>query len=188
MELFWTAAMAMETADSSASEEGRLIEASRKGDERAFAELVRLHQRRVFRLASRFFRHPEEVEDAAQDTFLTIWRKLHTYRARAPFEHWLTRVCLNTCYERLRRAKPPPVPLVMDVAAPATDPDAGMEAAALLERLAPADRFVLQLLHAEEHSVAEIAERLGWSRSKVKVRAHRARARLRRLVEEAAAA
>lgn len=183
MELFWNAAMAMETADSPSSEEGRLIEASRRGDEQAFAELVRLHQRRVFRLAGRFFRTREEVEDAAQDTFLTLWRKLHTYRAKAPFEHWLTRVCLNTCYDKLRRAKPALLPLEQDVEAPADDPDAAMEVAALLDRLAPADRFVLQLLHGEGRTVAEISDRLGWSRSKVKVRAHRARASLRKILE-----
>ena len=98
--LTWTHAMApaLETATRT-DDEARIVAAARKGDEGAFAELVRRHERRVFRLAGRFFRRREEVEDAAQQTFLTAWRKLDTYRAKAPFEHWLTRVCLNCCYE-----------------------------------------------------------------------------------------
>ena len=88
-----------------ASEEAGLVAASLKGDDDAFAGLIRLHQRRVFRLAGRFFRQRADVEDVAQETFLTAWSKLSTYRAEAPFEHWLTRICLNCCYERLRKKK-----------------------------------------------------------------------------------
>ena len=70
------------------------------------------------------------------------------------------------------------------VEAPAVDPTARLEVERLLARLQPADRFLLVLLEAEGWSVAEIAERLGWSRVNVKVRAHRARQRLRRVLEE----
>lgn len=164
--------------------EARLVAASRNGDREAFGDLVRLHERRVFRLAGRFFRRPEEVEEAAQETFLTAWSRLVTYRAEAPFEHWLTRVCLNTCYQRLRRAKPT-AELPEDLPArPEVDADARLEVERLLATLPAEDRFLLLMLHGEEWSVAEIADRLGWSKANVKVRAHRARARLRRLVEE----
>jgi RNA polymerase sigma-70 factor (ECF subfamily) len=158
-----------------ATDEQRLIAACRKGDNDAFAELVRLHQRRVFRLAGRFFRHREDIEEAAQETFLTVWRKLDTYKARAPFEHWLTRVCLNCCYELLRRRKKTDAPLDerVEVVAPGPDPDTALEVKGLL-----------RLLEGEGWSVAEIAERLGWSKVNVKVRAHRARKKLRRLLEE----
>ncbi len=179
----WTSAMAVASPIESGSEEGRLIAACRKGDPDAFAGLVRLHERRVFRLAGRFFRHPQDVEDVAQETFLTVWNKLGTYRAEAPFEHWLTRVCLNCCYARLRRARPTEE-LAAERAAPPSDPDARLEVDGLLRTLAPKDRFVLQLLYGEGWSSAEIAERLGWSRTNVKVRAHRARKKLRRLLEE----
>ncbi len=164
-------------------DEAALVEASRAGDRDAFSTLVRRHQRRVFRLASRFFRRPEDVEDAAQATFLAAWEKLHTYRAAAPFEHWVTRLCLNTCYDRLRRERPADE-LPEELAAPSAALDERLEAERLLSRLAPADRFVLLLLHGEEWSVAEIASRLGWSRANVKVRAHRARRKLRRLLAE----
>src|SRR6185369_11051819 len=164
--------------------EAGLIRASLNGDQDAFAALVRTHQSRVFRLAGRFFRRPEEVEEVAQETFLRAWMKLGTYRADAPFEHWLTRLCLRCAYDRLRQRKGDPEALKEDVESPAADPDARMEVAKLLAHLPPADRFVLLLLDGEGWSVAEIAERLGWTRVNVKVRAHRARKRLRRLLEE----
>ena len=176
--------MATPVVSELSTEEERWVAAARKGDQAAFGELVRRHQRRVFQLAGRFFRRPEEVEDVAQETFLQVWRKLHTYAARAPFEHWLTRVCLNCCYARLRKRKVVEEPLDESLSGARSDPTLGVEVERLLARLAPADRFVLILLHGEGHSVREIAEKLGWSRANVKVRAHRARKKLRRLLEE----
>jgi RNA polymerase sigma-70 factor (ECF subfamily) len=173
-------AMAPEVAGA----EARLIRSSLAGEEDAFAALVRRHQARVFRLAGRFFRRPQDVEDVAQDTFLRAWRKLPTYRAEAPFEHWLTRLCLRCVYDRLRRrTREEPSAGDTEVAAPASDPDARLEVERLLARLSPADRFVLTLLEGEGWTVAEIAQRLGWSQTNVKVRAHRARKRLRRVLE-----
>ncbi|HEX3531857.1 MAG TPA: sigma-70 family RNA polymerase sigma factor [Thermoanaerobaculia bacterium] len=176
--------MGAESIADVADSEAGLIRASLNGDQDAFAALVRKHQSRVFQLAGRFFRRPEEVEEVAQETFLRAWMKLDTYRADAPFEHWLTRLCLRCAYDRLRQRKGDPGALEADVESPAPDPDARMEVAKLLAHLSPPDRFVLLLLDGEGWSVAEIAERLGWTRVNVKVRAHRARKRLRRLLEE----
>lgn len=186
MEAVWTIEMAASEAADVPRDEAALIASARGGDADAFAELVRLHQHRVFRLAGRFYRRREDVEDAAQDTFLTAWRKLDTYRGSAPFEHWLTRVCLNCCYARLRRKEPARADLdaIAEPGAAGPDPVAALELDRLLARLKPADRFVLLLLDGEGWSVAEIAERLGWTRTNVKVRAHRARRRLRALLEQ----
>jgi RNA polymerase sigma-70 factor, ECF subfamily len=186
----WMQALA-DTRDE-ARDELALVTAARDGDQAAFGRLVRRHQERVFRLAGRFFRRREDVEDVAQETFLSAWEKLATYRAEAPFEHWLTRVCLNTCYGRLRRQKPEAGTASLDdetvhgpePAAPAADATARLEVERLLARLAPADRMVLTLLDGEGWSTAEIAERLGWTRANVKVRAHRARKALRSWIEE----
>jgi RNA polymerase sigma-70 factor (ECF subfamily) len=186
VDLVWTIEMAMSSAGRVERDEALLVAASRQGDHDAFADLVRLHQRRVFKLAGRFFRKREDVEDAAQDTFLTVFRKLDSYRGSAPFEHWLTRVCLNCCYARCRRKPPQPQPLELDVAAPGHDPDAGLEIERLLRPLDPRDRFILLLLDGEGWTVAEIAERIGWSKTNVKVRAHRARKKLRKLLEAGA--
>lgn len=176
--------MALASSIEDPTDEARLIAACRRGDADAFAELVRLHERRVFRLAGRFFRQRHEVEDAAQETFVTAWTKLHTYRAQAPFEHWLTRVCLNCCYARLRKRKKTEELEPERLEAPSSDPTARLEMEGLLSKLRPEDRFVLLLLHGEGWSTAEIADRLGWSQSNVKVRAHRARKRLRSLLEK----
>ncbi|HTQ78369.1 MAG TPA: RNA polymerase sigma factor [Thermoanaerobaculia bacterium] len=167
----------------------RLVRQSLAGDPQAYAALVRAHERRVFRLLGRFFRRPEEIEDVAQEIFLRAWQRLSTFRGEAPFEHWLTRIALRAAYDRLRRrsatGEPLPWSEELDVAAPAADPTARIEVERLLAHLPPADRFVLTLLEGEGWSVAEIAERLGWSSVNVKVRAHRARKRLRRLLEGA---
>lgn len=167
-----------------------LVRRSRDGDRDAFGTLVRAHQSQVFRLCGRFFRRREDVEEASQETFLRAWRKLASYRADAPFEHWLTRVCLNCCYEILRRRRPQESELPENLAAPAAGGgevgealDVEREVERLLALLPPADRFVLLMLHGEGWTVAEIAHRLGWSQVNVKVRAHRARLRLRRGLE-----
>lgn len=164
-------------------EERSWIEASLGGDRSAFEALVRRYERRVFKLAARFFRQPQEIEDVAQETFLTVWRKLETYRARAPFEHWLTRVCLNCCYARLRQRRP--TQSLEGLAEPSVsgeDVGARVDARRLLETLDPKDRFVLQLLYGEGWTVAEISSKLGWSSSKVKVRSYRARRKLKKLL------
>ncbi|MDP9120996.1 MAG: sigma-70 family RNA polymerase sigma factor [Acidobacteriota bacterium] len=169
--------------------EALLVQHSLAGDEDAFAALVRRHQGRVFRLAGRFFERREDVEEVAQESFLRAWLKLGTYRGDAPFENWLTRLCLRCAYDRLRR-RGTETGLRTDsvemegLAAPAGDPDARLEVLRLLARLPAVDRFLLVLLEGEGWSVAEIAEHLGWTRVNVKVRAHRARKRLRRVLEE----
>ena len=178
--------MRAEPMADAADSEARLVSSSQAGDQDAFAALVRRYQGRVFRLAGRFFRRREEVEDVAQETFLRAWSKLGTYRAEAPFEHWLTRLCLRCAYDRLRQGRHEAEPLGddADFAVPAPSLDARIEVERLLARLPAADRFLLILLEGEGWSVAEIAERLGWSRVNVKVRAHRARRRLQRILEE----
>lgn len=184
MEIALSVTPGLESVREPAGEEACLIAACRRGDEEAFSRLVHRHERRVFRLAGRFFRQREEVEDVAQQTFLTVWQKLETYRAKAPFEHWLTRVCLNCCYERLRKREAPVEPLEHDQAVATSEPTARLEVERLLRTLPAADRFILLLMHGEGWSTAEIAQRLGWSRANVKVRAHRARKKLRQLLAE----
>src|SRR5206468_6561551 len=115
------------------------------------------------------------------------WRRLSTYQARAPFEHWLTRVCLNCCYAALRKARPEePLPDREPADRRSTDPSAALEVERLLRTLPPRDRFLLLMLDGEGWSVAEIAAKLGWSRVNVKVRAHRARRALRKILERPA--
>ena len=177
-------AMSVHTSSPPLDQDADLVAAARNGDDRAFGELVRRHQNRVFRLAGRFFRRREDVEDAAQETFLIAGEKLHTYAARAPFEHWLTRICLNCCYSRLRKEKATFEPFERELIASQEPSDTRLDMERLLGRLPSADRFILLLLHGEEWSIEEIADRTGWSKSNVKVKAHRARKKLRQMLEE----
>jgi len=187
VELVFPLAMGMTLADDRDAAEAKLIARSRGGDQAAFAALVRRHQSRVFLLAGRFFRRREDLEDVAQETFFTAWRRLATYEARAPFEHWITRVCLRLCYARLaaERRREEPLP-PSDPAVPHHDPAVAIEVERLLARLTPSDRFVLLLLDGEGWSVKEIAERIGWTVTNVKVRAFRARRKLRQVLEDEA--
>jgi RNA polymerase sigma-70 factor (ECF subfamily) len=185
VELVLSLAIGMTAASHDDAEESELVAASLAGNQEAFAGLVRRHQSRVFRLAGRFFPRREDVEDAAQDTFITAWRRLGTYAARAPFEHWITRVCLRVCYARLGAERRRGAPLqTRDTVLQPSDVAAAIDLERLLARLAPADRFVLLLLDGEGWSVKEIAERIGWTATNVKVRAFRARRRLRRALED----
>jgi RNA polymerase sigma-70 factor, ECF subfamily len=185
VELVLPLAIRMTAVPRADAEEPDLVAASLGGDQAAFAELVRRHQTRVFRLAGRFFLRREDVEDLAQETFITAWRRLSTYAARAPFEHWITRVCLRLCYARLGAERRREAPLgTQESAMPPRNIDAAIDVERLLARLAPADRFVLLLLDGEGWSVSEIAKRIGWTAANVKVRAFRARRRLRRALEE----
>lgn len=182
-------------------EDAALADAARGGDERAFEELFLRHRRRVALIASRFFRRREQIEEVAQETFAKAFFALgeFTNRQGGSFAAWLARIAFNACYDELRRQKRRPEAASLgDV----TEEDAarlrerlredgGAESAAvsrdlaakLLARLSPEDRLVLVMLDAEGLSVAEIAGLTGWSASKVKVRAHRARASLRRVLE-----
>ena len=88
---------------------------SRGGDESAFAEIVRRYGPRVFRVAGRFFRQREQVEEAAQEVFLKAFTQLDTYEGRGSFEGWLTRIATTTCLNLLRSAKRRPELTVSDL-------------------------------------------------------------------------
>ena len=182
-------------------EDAALAEAARGGDERAFEELFLRHRRRVALIASRFFRRREQIEEVVQETFAKAFFALGEFSNRqgGSFAAWLARIAFNACYDELRRQKRRPEPSSLSEV---TEEEAarlrerlrdggGAEAAAvtrdlaakLLARLSAEDRLVLVMLDAEGLSVAEIAGLLSWSAAKVKVRAHRARAHLRRVLE-----
>ncbi|MFY9556776.1 MAG: sigma-70 family RNA polymerase sigma factor [Blastocatellia bacterium] len=181
-----------------------LVEAIRSGDDSAFEEIFERHRRRIARMVGRFVNRPERVEELLQDVFAKVYFGLDDYSADrgSSFGAWLSRVAVNCCYDELRRVRRRPESSISDIRddeiswlnaqlkARAAGPDAESEAISrdlankLLARLSAEDRLVLTLLDAEELPVAEIAVLLGWKVSKVKVRAHRARRSLRRVLGE----
>src|SRR5205085_5258835 len=98
-----------------------LARRARGGDESAFAEIVRRYSPRVFRVASRFFRRREQVEEAAQEVFLKAFTELDSYEGRGSLEGWLTRIATNTCLNLLRSAKRRPELMVADLTTDETD-------------------------------------------------------------------
>jgi len=178
-----------------------LVSATVAGDEGSFEQLFERHRRQVGRIGGRFFLQREQIEEIIQDTFTKAYFALNTYHGThaASFKAWLTQIAVNCCYDHLRRARRRPEQGFGDIeeteaqefAAQLRSPPMDVEtqlisrdlAAKLLSRLSADDRLVLTLLDVEGFSVAEIAEMTNWSNSKVKVRAHRARANLRRVLQ-----
>ena len=171
-------------------------------DQDASRELVEHCQALVWKLVRAHRSRSIPDEDLAQEVFLKLFSRLDRYEPRdgIPFEHWLSRLAVRTCLDALRTERRRPQPadpplseaagewletLRRDDASPPIDEVlAARELVdALLVRLPPKDRLVLTLLDMEERSVAEVSAITGWSRTLVKVRAFRARRRLRAVVE-----
>ena len=181
-----------------------LARLARGGDESAFSEIMRRYGPRVFRVAGRFFRQRERVEEAAQEVFLKAFTQLDSFEGRGSLEGWLTRIATNTCLNLVRGSKRRPELSVSDLTDDESnwlDAHTSGEATArheaeergrvaadlagrVLETMSPDDRLVLVLVDGEELPVKEVAEMTGWSESKVKVQAFRARRRMRAAVEK----
>jgi len=171
-----------------------LISATLAGDEGAFALLVARYKRRIFGLAARFARDSDEVEDICQEVFIKAFENLAAFRHDAPFEHWLTRIAVRASHDALRRRRREKgqsgfddyVFEVRDQGADARH-EAHLARELLkwaLSRVKEEERIVITLLELEGYSVREISSLTGWSESNVKVRAHRARQVLKRVLEE----
>ena len=171
-------------------------------DSDASRELVEHCQALVWKLVRAHRSRSIADEDLVQEVFLKLFSRLDRYEPRdgIPFEHWLSRLAVRTCLDALRaecrRPQPVDPPLSEaagewleslrrdDASPPIDEVLAARELVdALLARLPPKDRLVLTLLDMEERSVAEVSAITGWSRTLVKVRAFRARRRLRAVVE-----
>jgi len=181
-----------------------LVNQARGGNERAFEEILRRYSPRVFRIASKFFRQRDQVEDAAQEAFLKAYTQLSSYEGRGSLEGWLTRITTNQCINKLRSAKRRPESSVSELTEHEgpwlenqlagvsmerhQSSESGRVAADLAEKVLselPADdRLVLMSIDGEQMPVKDVAEMTGWSESKVKVRAFRARRRMRQAIEK----
>jgi RNA polymerase sigma factor (sigma-70 family) len=169
------------------------------GDRRAFELLMRRHNRRLYRLARATLRDGAEAEDALQEAYLTAFRAIGSYRGEAKLSTWLSRLVLNECIGRLRRAKRRDniVPIrhggdalqaeeIDAMEAGRHAPDEAMmrtEMRALIERrldeLPQEFRLVFMLRSVEELSVEETAQCLGIPEATVRSRHFRARGLLR---------
>lgn len=178
-----------------ADADAELLARWRGGDDGAGQELCRRHHELVARIVAAHRPRAWSVDDLAQEVFLTMFARCDRYEVRegTPFAHWLARLAVNVCRDRLRGESRQPRTQVLSPASEeclawlrAGGERARDDAAAaretvelLLARLTPPDRLVLTLLDLEQRPVAEVAALTGWSRTQVKVRAFRARRRLK---------
>jgi RNA polymerase sigma-70 factor (ECF subfamily) len=176
--------------------DAELIAAVLKGHTDRFEVLVQRYSPRVFATARRYSRLESEIEDIVQEIWLKAFQKLGTYRGDAPFEHWLMRMAVRTCYDFLRAHQRNREMAFSELSDSegywlerfTAESGEGLETAdaarqlvgRLLEQLSPPARLVITLLEIEDKSVREIAELTGWSVPHVKVRAFRARAEMRK--------
>lgn len=181
--------------------DAQLVEVVLAGDHTAFEELFDRHKRLAAATAARYFRRPEQVEEVVQTAFAKVFVELHRFRGGhdLSFPSWLARIAANACLDLLRSQKRRPEDLVEDFAGiEAAWPEIAGKGGALsseeevinrdlaeklLSHVAADDRALLQMLYAEEMSVADVAGQFGWSISKTKVRAWRARHCLRRVMK-----
>src|SRR5690348_6774100 len=180
--------------------DAELIKAVLGGDTSAFESIIARYQPRVFGTARKYARRESEIEDIVQEVFLKAFNKLNTFRGESPFEHWLMKLTVRTCYDFLRSHQRNREQTLADITEeesawlekiPNANPTDEHEINAarallqkLLDQLPPQSRLVIQLLEIEEKSLKEIADITGWSISLVKVRAFRARAAMKKALEK----
>jgi RNA polymerase sigma-70 factor (ECF subfamily) len=172
------------------------------GETDEFEKLVTRYGEHVFRIVGR--RVPrDDVPEVAQDVFVRAFTSLGRFEGRSPFEHWLSKIAVRAALDywraRYRSREAPMSALTEDhrewlEKSLADESDSSFETAesrllardlmmSALAELSPPDRAVIELVHLEERPVAEAARILGWTTVNVKVRAHRARKRLRAVIE-----
>jgi RNA polymerase sigma-70 factor (ECF subfamily) len=173
------------------------LERVRQRDEDAARTLVGELYPLIMKIVRSHLPKRTDEEDLAQMVFGKIFLHLEQYSGNVPFEHWVSRVAVNTCLNALRAEKCRPelrwadlsadeAEVMEKVAARSKEPDPSEQLTArelaqkMLESLPPKDRLILTLLDLEEHSVQEIRQRTGWNASLIKVRAFRARKKLRK--------
>jgi RNA polymerase sigma-70 factor, ECF subfamily len=171
-----------------------------QGDEVAARELLRHFHPFVLKLVRAHLPRRVSEEDLVQMIFIKVFHNLNQYTGRMPLKHWISRIAVNTCFNALKAEKIRPEWRLGDFSEEiasgieklaATEIDTATHhdfdlakkvVTELIAQLSPEDRLVVTLLHLEEKSVEEIHALTGWSRSVIKVRAFRARAKMKKML------
>ena len=180
----------------------QLAELVLAGEESAFEQIFDRYKRLAAVVASRYFGRPEQIGEIVQISFTKVYFELENFRGKHDFSlaGWLARITTNVSLDALRNQKRKPENLACELSdeegeflfADARQNEKTTEnllverdlAQKLLANLPAEDRAILQMLYEKELSVGEIARATGWSNSKIKIRAHRARNALRKILRK----
>ena len=175
---------------------GALVEAALRNDDEAARELVR----RLYPLVAKLVRahRPRRTaeEDLCQMIFIKVFQKLSQFSGKVPLEHWVSRIAVNTCLNQIEAEKARPElryadlneeeqAVVENLATSARElaPDERLASRQLVEHLLgllkPVERLAIDLLYLQGRSVEEIRKITGWSVALIKVRAFRARQKMK---------
>ncbi|MCS1407680.1 MAG: ECF RNA polymerase sigma-E factor [Verrucomicrobia subdivision 3 bacterium] len=174
------------------------VERVKQGSEAAAVALMEHLYPLVIRLVRSYRVRRIQEEDLTQMVFLKIFTRLETYSGKAPLEHWVSRVTVNTCLNQIKAEKVRPELRWADMSEeechvietlhrtqadlhPSKSLAAREVVELLVSRLNPKDRLLIQLMYLEERTVKEVQQVTGWSEPVIKVRAFRARQKLRKL-------
>jgi RNA polymerase sigma-70 factor, ECF subfamily len=172
----------------------------RQGDEAAARDLLAHLHPLVLKLVRAHLPRRTAEEDMLQAVFVKVFTRLDQYSGIVPLEHWVSRIAINTCIHQISKERVRPeirhadlseeeekVVQTLAVSAEELEPSHSIAShelvTKLLDTLSPADRMVITLMHLEGCSVEEVRQKTGWSKSLIKVRAFRARRKLRKQLE-----
>ena len=176
------------------------LERVRQRDESAARDLVAALYPLVSKLVHAHLPQRDDPEDLAQEVFMKVFARLEQFRGQVPFEHWVSRVTVSTCIDRLRAQRRRPSvrwsdlteqeqAMLEKISAEDCSEDRQQETLAweilqkLLDALAPAERMLVTLLELEQKSIAEVCAVTGWNSGVVRIRAFRARQKLKKLYQ-----
>lgn len=174
-----------------------LIQKAKRGDNEAFSQLVRIHQKRIYRLAYRFCPDHDTADELAQETFVKAYTSLQTFREEFKFSSWLGAIATNLALNHLKRQKRQvsmedyPIQEIVSDPNPRSNPVENLTEKEMrskleeeVEKLPPEFKAAFILRVHEELSYEQIAERLGIEIGTVMSRLFRARSRLKKALEE----
>jgi RNA polymerase sigma-70 factor (ECF subfamily) len=181
-------------------EHADLLQRWRAGDDSAGEELIKLLFPVISRIVRLHLPRRDDECDLVQEILMKTFSRLHQFQGTAPLSHWVSRIALTTCLDRLRAQKARPEVRWSDLTPPEAElfdttwlegrtesADRAIAARDLVDRmlsvLPPADRSLILMVDLEGRSLEEISLMTGWSLSKVKMRLFRIRGHLRKLIQ-----
>ena len=175
-----------------------LVDRARDGDDEAASELIRQLYPMVAKIVRGYRPRRAAEEDLTQMIFIKVFQNLAQYSGKVPISHWVSRIAVNTCRNQLMAEKARPelrhadlseeqAAMLENLASDETlSPDRKLAARDLVEKLLamlkPMERLVIDMLYLQERSVAEVQKITGWTAPTIKVRAFRARQKLRKQI------